>query len=150
MVHRATPEFAVETRRNAPTTFLCSPILRGEGLSLMRNTLNGGGTVVLAENRSFDAAGTLALVQQREACVLGIVGDAVARPLLTELETGNWSGRLPTFRAILCARAGLSRPVRERLAHLLPAVQLITTCPQGKPSLFTTLPAAGPSRQTPT
>jgi fatty-acyl-CoA synthase len=154
MVNRTTPpptpEFIAESGRNAPTTLLCSPILRGEGLSLMLNTLNGGGAVVLAENRSFDAAGSLALARQREVWALGIVGDAVARPLLTELETGHWSGRLPTLRAIFCAGAGLSSPVREGLAHLLPGVQLIRTCPHPKPSSFPTPPAAGPSRQTPT
>lgn len=154
MVNRTTapptPEFITESGRNAPTTLLCSPILHGEGLSLMLNTLNGGGAVVLAENRSFDAAGTLALARQREVCALGIVGDAVARPLLTELETGRWSGLLPTLRAIFCAGAGLSSPVLEKLAHLLPGVQLIRTCPHLKPSSFTTPPAAYPSSQTPT
>jgi fatty-acyl-CoA synthase len=149
-ISRTTPEFIAESGRNAPTTLLCSPILRGDGLSLMLNTLHGGGAVLLAENRSFDAAGTLALARQREVCALGIVGDAVARPLLTELDTGHWSGRLPTLRTIFCTGAGLSSQIREGLAHLLPGVQLIRTSTHPKASSFPTPPAARPSRQTPT
>jgi fatty-acyl-CoA synthase len=121
-----TPEFTVESARRAPTALPCSPILHGVGLSLMLNTLNGGGTVVVSDILTFDAATTLELVAQRDVAVLGIVGDAFARPLLTELETGRWAGRLPSLRAISSAGAVWSTTIRDRMAALLPGVRLIS------------------------
>lgn len=121
-----TPEHTVDAQRRAPTALPCSPILHGVGLSLMLNTLNGGGTVVVSDTLAFDAATTLELVMQREVAVLGIVGDAFARPLLTELETGRWVGRLPSLRAISSAGAVWSTTIRDRMSELLPGVRLIS------------------------
>lgn len=121
-----TPEFTVETARHAPTALPCSPILHGVGLSLMLNTLNGGGTVVVSDGLAFDAATTLKLVTEHQVAVLGIVGDAFARPLLTELETGRWAGRLPSLRAISSAGAVWSTTIRDRMTELLPGVRLIS------------------------
>ena len=121
-----TPKFTVEAARRAPTALPCSPILHGVGLSLMLNTLNGGGTVVVSDGLGFDAATTLELVAEREVAVLGIVGDAFARPLLTELESGRWAGRLPSLRAISSAGAVWSTTIRDRMSELLPGVRLIS------------------------
>jgi 3-oxocholest-4-en-26-oate---CoA ligase len=121
-----TPEFTVEADRRAPTALPCSPILHGVGLSLMLNTLNGGGTVVVSDGLGFNAATTLRLVAEREVAVLGIVGDAFARPLLTELESGRWAGRLPSLRAISSAGAVWSTTIRDRMSELLPGVRLIS------------------------
>jgi acyl-CoA synthetase (AMP-forming)/AMP-acid ligase II len=121
-----TPEFTVDAGRHAPTALPCSPILHGVGLSLMLNTLNGGGAVVVSDRQIFDAATTLELVAEREVEVLGIVGDAFARPLLTELESGRWAGRLPSLRAISSAGAVWSTTIRDRMTELLPGVRLIS------------------------
>ena len=121
-----TPAFTVESDRRAPTALPCSPILHGVGLSLMLNTLNGGGTVVVSDGLGFDAATTLELVVEREVAVLGIVGDAFARPLLTEVESGRWAGRLPSLRAISSSGAVWSTTIRDRMSELLPGVRLIS------------------------
>lgn len=121
-----TPEYTVAADRRAPTALPCSPILHGVGLSLMLNTLNGGGGVVVSDQLSFDAAATFALVAQRNVAVLGIVGDAFARPLLTELETGRWAGKLPSLRAVSSAGAVWSSAIRDRMSTLLPGVRLIS------------------------
>jgi 3-oxocholest-4-en-26-oate---CoA ligase len=121
-----TPEFTVESGRSAPAALPCSPILHGVGLSLMLNTLNGGGTVVVSDSLSFDAAATLELTARRGVAVLGIVGDAFARPLLTELETGRWAGRLPSLRAVSSAGAVWSTTIRTRMSELMPEVRLIS------------------------
>lgn len=121
-----TPESTVESGRHAPTALPCSPILHGVGLSLMLNTLNGGGKVVVSDSLTFSAATTLGLVTRHDVAVLGIVGDAFARPLLTELETGRWTGKLPTLRAVSSAGAVWSDTIRTRMTELLPGVRLIS------------------------
>ncbi|MCX2934434.1 AMP-binding protein [Mycobacterium sp. CVI_P3] len=121
-----TPESLTASGRRAPTALPCSPILHAAGLSLMLNTLNGGGTVVVSDSLAFDAAATFEMVQRHNVAVLGIVGDAFAHPMLTELETGRWTGALPSLRAISSAGAAWSSSIRDRMAELLPNVKLVS------------------------
>lgn len=111
--------------RPAPTTLPASPLAHGTAMGLALNTLNGGGVVVLHEQSSFDAAATLELVEQHRVRVLGIVGDAYARPLLAELDTGKWAGRLDSLAALSSSGAVWSREVRQRISDHLPAIRLI-------------------------
>ncbi|MGV0791471.1 AMP-binding protein [Mycolicibacterium sp. XJ1819] len=111
--------------RPAPTTLPASPLAHGTAMGLALNTLNGGGTVVLHEQPSFDAAATLALVEQYGVRVLGIVGDAFARPLLAELDTGRWTGALDSLSVLSSSGAVWSPEVRQRLSQHLPNIRLI-------------------------
>ncbi|WP_081665264.1 AMP-binding protein [Mycobacterium sp. UM_CSW] len=121
-----TPEALIDSGRRAPTASPCSPILHGVGLSLTLNTLNGGGTVVVSDRLTFDAADTFDLVRRYDVAVLGIVGDAFARPMLDELETGRWNGKLPSLRAISSAGASWTSSIRDRMANLLPGVKMVS------------------------
>jgi fatty-acyl-CoA synthase len=109
----------------APTTLPASPLAHGTAMGLTLNTLNGGGTVVLHEQASFNAAATLRLIEQYRVRVLGIVGDAFARPLLAALETGEWAGRLDSLSVLSSSGAVWSPEVRQRLSELLPGIRLI-------------------------
>ncbi|MDL9948607.1 AMP-binding protein [Gordonia sp. ABSL11-1] len=111
--------------RPAPTTLPASPMAHGTAMGLALNALNGGGTTVLHEQSSFDAAATLALIEQHRVRVLGIVGDAYARPLLAELDTGRWAGRLSSLSAISSSGAVWSPEVRAALRTHLPNISLI-------------------------
>ncbi|HTK67682.1 MAG TPA: AMP-binding protein [Pseudonocardia sp.] len=121
-----TPRRTVESGRRGPTAMPCSPFLHGVGLSLSLNTLNGGGLLVLTESASFDAAQALHLAEENAVAVMGIVGDAFARPLLHELESGRWQGRLGALRAISSSGAAWSGEVRARMREFLPNTALIS------------------------
>lgn len=118
-------ELASGSARPAPTTLPASPLAHGTAMGLTLNTLNGGGTVVLHEQSSFDAARTLTLVEKYQVRVLGIVGDAFARPLLAELDTGRWKDRLGSLSVLSSSGAVWSPEVRQRLADHLPGIRLI-------------------------
>lgn len=116
---------AAGTARPAPTTLPGSPLAHGTAMGLALNTLNGGGTVVLHEQASFDAAATLELVERYQVRVLGIVGDAFARPLLAQLDSGSWSGRLGSLAVLSSSGAVWSPEVRQRISRHLPGIRLI-------------------------
>jgi fatty-acyl-CoA synthase len=120
------PRQLIDSGRRAPTALPCSPFLHGVGLALSLNTLNGGGRLVLTEDGSFNAAVVLGLAEKYDIAVLGIVGDAFARPLLLELETGRWAGRLGALRAISSSGAAWSAEVRDGIAAFLPEVTLVS------------------------
>lgn len=111
--------------RPAPTTMPCSPIAHGTAMGLALNALNGGGTVVLHEQASFDAAAALELVERHRVRVLGIVGDAFARPLLAALDAGGWNDRLKSLSVLSSSGAVWSPEVRERISAHLPWIRLI-------------------------
>ncbi len=116
---------ATGSGRPAPTTLPASPLVHGTAMGLALNALNGGGVVVLHEQASFDAAATLGLIEREQVRVLGIVGDAYARPLLAELDTGRWDGRLGSLAALSSSGAVWSPEVRGRLREHLPGARLI-------------------------
>ncbi|MCH5677568.1 AMP-binding protein [Streptomyces gilvus] len=116
---------AAGATRPAPTTLPASPLAHGTAMGLALNALNGGGVVVLHEQASFDARATLELAERHRVRVLGIVGDAYARPLLAELETGRWAGRLDALSALSSSGAVWSPEVRESLSAHLPGIRLI-------------------------
>jgi fatty-acyl-CoA synthase len=116
---------AADPAKRAPTTLPASPLAHGTAMGLALNTLNGGGTVVLHEDSGFDAAETLHLADRRRVRVLGIVGDAYARPLLDELSTGRWAGRLQDLAVISSSGAVWSPEVRAGLVSHLPQIRLI-------------------------
>ncbi|CAM3129482.1 AMP-binding protein [Mycobacterium colombiense] len=118
-------ELATRTSSPAPTTLPASPLAHGTAMGLALNTLNGGGVVVLHEQPSFDAAATLDLIARYGVEVLGIVGDAFARPLLAELDSGRWRDRLNSLRVLSSSGAVWSPAVREKLANHLPGILLI-------------------------
>ncbi len=118
-------EIATGARPSAPTTLPASPIAHGTALGLTLNALNGGGLIVLHEKASFDAAFTLGLVEKYQVRVLGIVGDAYARPLLAELNTGRWAGRLDSLAAISSSGAVWSPEVQRGLSEHLRGIRLI-------------------------
>lgn len=116
---------ATNGRRKAPTTLPGSPLAHGTAMGLSLNAINGGGVIILHEQASFDAPATLHLIERECVAVLGIVGDAYARPLLAELDTGRWAGRLDSLKAITSSGAVWSARVRAGLRNHIAGVRLI-------------------------
>jgi len=85
-------------------------------------TLLSGGAVVLYAEPHLDAASVLDLVAREHIVALNLVGDAVARPLVEQLEAHP--GRWDTASLLLLGSGGsiLSGDVKDRLLAAMPSV----------------------------
>ena len=119
------PVTAARAGKRAGTTLPASPLMHSFGLSLALQTLAGGGTVVLVEGTRFDAPAILEALARERVAVLGIVGDAFARPLLAALDVAAGRLDLSALRAIASSGAAWSPTTKARLAAHLPGVRLI-------------------------
>jgi acyl-CoA synthetase (AMP-forming)/AMP-acid ligase II len=81
---------------------------------------NGAKVVIPDENTRMDPADVLRTVEREGAAMLTVVGDAVARPLLDELERSSYD--LSSLAVIGNGSAPLTPTVKERLLEHLPNV----------------------------
>ena len=71
---------------SSPVNMTAPPLMHGTALFLAMSTFVLGGTVVLLAGRRFDPAELLRLIEREHVTQLSIVGDAFARPIVTELQ----------------------------------------------------------------
>lgn len=81
---------------------------------------NGGKVVIPDDNTRMDPADVLRTVEREGCAMLTVVGDAVARPLLEELERGSYD--LSSLAVIGNGSAPLTPTIKERLLEHLPNV----------------------------
>lgn len=81
---------------------------------------NGAKVVIPDDNTHLDPAGVLRCMERERCNTLTIVGDAVARPLLAEIETGRYD--LSSLIAITNGSAPLTPAIKERLLEQLPNI----------------------------
>jgi len=100
------------------------PLMHGTGQFTAFIALNGGGSVVSLEGRTFDAAALWQTVQDKGVNAVAIVGDAFARPMLQALDEnpGRWD--LSSLLVISSSGVMWSRENKEGLLRHLPAVLL--------------------------
>ncbi len=120
----ASYEAIAENARNAGggmTLLMALPFMHGAAQWSTFHMITSGGKIVLPEDvRSFDADAVLRTVV-REGCVsLPVVGDAMVRPIIAALETGDHD--LSGLAAVNNGAAPLSPAVRARLMELLPHI----------------------------
>lgn len=103
------------------TLLMALPFMHGAAQWSTFHMITSGGKIVLPEDvRSFDARAVLETVV-REGCVsLPVVGDAMVRPLIAELEAREHD--LSGLAAVNNGAAPLSPAVRARLMELLPHI----------------------------
>jgi 3-oxocholest-4-en-26-oate---CoA ligase len=100
------------------------PFMHGAAHWMAFNAFNGGNTIVLPSNtQSLDAADVWSTVQSEAVNILLIVGDAFGRPLLDELERGDYD--LSTMFMVVSGGAALSAPVKNRFLELYPAMAIM-------------------------
>jgi acyl-CoA synthetase (AMP-forming)/AMP-acid ligase II len=80
----------------------------------------GAKVVVPNENTRLDAADVLRTVERERCTTITVVGDAVARPLLAEIEKGSYD--LSSLIVIGNGSAALTPTIKERLLELLPNI----------------------------
>ncbi|HEX5365861.1 MAG TPA: AMP-binding protein [Acidimicrobiales bacterium] len=104
----------------------CPPLMHGTGMWVGgMPPLLSGGTVVLLENRSFDAHELWRVCERRRVTRITIVGDAFARPMLRaldELEAEGTHLDLSSVEAVVSSGAMWSAEVKEGLTARLGAV----------------------------
>jgi acyl-CoA synthetase (AMP-forming)/AMP-acid ligase II len=101
------------------------PFMHGTAHWMALTALFGGGAVVIAEDRAFDAAHLWDLVAREQVNFLVIVGDAFGRPLVDALEERGTSADLSKLVVILSGGAILSPTVKASLAERLPGCMII-------------------------
>jgi fatty-acyl-CoA synthase len=100
---------------------LLPPLMHGAAQWGVFNTISSGGWIALPDNvKHLDADAVLRLAERERVLSIPVVGDAMARPLLDLIETGDYD--LSGLMGITNGGAPLSPTVRDRLLTALPNV----------------------------
>jgi len=119
-----TYEEIAETARSleTPLKFMpLPPLMHGAAQWATFIGLNGGNTIVFQENtRRLDPVDVWRTVERERATTITTVGDAVARPLVEELERGNYD--TSSIVAVGNGGAALTPTIKERILAQMPNV----------------------------
>ncbi len=100
-----------------------APLMHGNAQWVMWNAWMMGGTAILYTEHRYDAESLLQLAAEERVVSIGLVGDAMARPLARAADSARPSTYdLSNLRVIGSGGAMLSRTVKDELAAVLPGV----------------------------
>lgn len=117
------PELADRARASAGAMamLMIPPFMHGAAQWAAFNAITMGGKLVLPDRVDrLHPADALRVAAREKVLSIPVVGDAVARPLLAEIETGDYD--LSSLVTITNGGAPLSPTVRDRLVQALPQV----------------------------
>jgi 3-oxocholest-4-en-26-oate---CoA ligase len=97
--------------------------MRGSGTWMVFLALLRGAKAILS--RTFDPVQVLRLVSAEEATVLGVIGDAMARPIADELAAHPDQYDLSSLVVLVSGAALLSRSVREQIQAMCPNLLIV-------------------------
>jgi acyl-CoA synthetase (AMP-forming)/AMP-acid ligase II len=104
------------------------PLMHASAHWLAFSTLFGGGTVVLLGGGHFDPVKAVDVIEREHANIVVVVGDAMAVPILDELDRRHDAGAPADVSSVMAVGSGgalLSPSSRRRLAKLLPGVMVV-------------------------
>ena len=113
-------ELATRVMRPGLTALPCPPFMHSSAHWLAFTMLFGGGKLVTLPDGHFDPAETWRLVGTEGVNILVVVGDAMARPLLDELEAHSALYDVSSLVAVGSGGAVLSPATKQRLTEMLP------------------------------
>jgi 3-oxocholest-4-en-26-oate---CoA ligase len=120
---------AVLAREGPIIIFAAAPFIHGAAQWAAWIGLFTGGTVVIAEGKSYDAKIACQLVEAEQVNTIILVGDAMARPLADALgEAARRGGPLPDMSSLLViasSGAVLSDTVKAELQERLPGTMIL-------------------------
>jgi acyl-CoA synthetase (AMP-forming)/AMP-acid ligase II len=103
-----------------PRSLVACPLMHGTGIQMGANPyLLFGGCVLLPDGRKFDPHAVWRMIEAEAATVMTLVGDAIARPLLSVLEQGHRFG-LETLHFISSSGVMFSAETKAGLVRHLP------------------------------
>ena len=106
------------------TVLMVPPLIHGAGQWAAFHAFTQGGWVAIPDDvERLNAADILGLVQRERVAVMPVVGDAMAKPIVEEIEIGSYD--LSGLININNGGAPMSRGVRDRIKKALPNVLLI-------------------------
>lgn len=114
-------ELATQARNLAGSTsmLLIAPLMHGAAQWAVFNVITMGGTIVIPDRVDhLHASEVLRLVERERVTAIPMVGDAVARPLIDEIEVGHYD--LSSVISMSNGGAALSSGVRERILAAIP------------------------------
>jgi 3-oxocholest-4-en-26-oate---CoA ligase len=115
---------ATELAKRLPEPGLCAlatpPLMHASAHWLAFHHLYCGGKIVLLPHGRFDAATAWELIGQERVLTVVVIGDAMAKPLLDELEAHTDRYDTSGLWVIASSGAALSQDSKDRLARLLP------------------------------
>lgn len=120
------PEIAEAARQAAGGIrfLMTAPFIHGAAQWSAFHILNSGGTIVLPDCvRQLDWADVLRTIERERVVSVPVVGDAMARPMVEEIETGHHD--LSALVAVSNGGAPLTPAVRARLLAALPKIVLL-------------------------
>jgi len=118
-------ELATRVMRPGMTALPCPPFMHSSAHWLAFTMLFGGGKVVTLPGGHFDPAATWRLVGTEAVNILVVVGDAMARPLLDELDVHQARYDISSLVAVGSGGAVLSPATKRRLAEMLPGRMVV-------------------------
>lgn len=113
-------ELATRVLRPGMTALPCPPFMHASAHWLAFTMLFGGGKVVTLPGGRFDPEAAWLLVGTEGVNILVVVGDAMARPLLDELQAHPGRYDISSLVAVGSGGAALSPSVKQRLHEMLP------------------------------
>lgn len=117
-------EIVARSRTEGPGSMTVAPLMHGAAQwAAFINLLSGRTFVMPATTSHFDPREALALASRERVVSLSFVGDAFGRPLLDELESGDYD--MSALMVLLTGGAALSAPVKQRFVDLLPHVTIL-------------------------
>ena len=116
-----------EIAEKAPAGFLrmlvLPPLMHGAAQWAAFIGMTGGGTLVLPDNvRSLDPADVWRTLEREQANTITVVGDAIARPLIDELERGDYD--ISSLFGFGNGGAPLNPVLKQRLIDLAPNIMI--------------------------
>ena len=127
-VVRTPAELAQRVLRPGLVALATPPLMHASAHWLAFSTFFGGGTLVLIPGGHLDPAEALRLVGEEHVNILVIVGDAMAGPLLDELEARRGHDDAPDTSSLMAVGSGgalLSPAAKRRLAAELPGAMVV-------------------------
>ncbi|MGH3596953.1 MAG: acyl-CoA synthetase, partial [Mycobacterium sp.] len=117
-------EIVERSRPAGPGSMTVAPLMHGAAQWAAFIMMCGGQPIVMsATTDHFDPAEALALASRERVVSMSIVGDAFGRPLVNELERGDYD--LSQLMVLTTGGAALSVGVKQRLVDALPHLTII-------------------------
>jgi acyl-CoA synthetase (AMP-forming)/AMP-acid ligase II len=114
-------------REESLTFFPAAPFIHGAAQWAALIGLFGGGKVVVAPGRSFDAKLACRLIDEEKVNTMTFVGDAMARPMVDALRELGGAVDMSSLMVIASAGAVLSDSVRDDLQELVPHTMILNS-----------------------
>ncbi|BBY00216.1 acyl-CoA synthetase [Mycobacterium seoulense] len=117
-------EIVERSRPESPGSMTVAPLMHGAAQwAAFINLCAGRPFVMPGTTTHFDPAEAWALASRERVVSMSMVGDAFGRPLLEELETGNYD--LSGLLILITGGAALSAPLKKRFLELLPQLTIL-------------------------